>query len=665
MDAKKIFFITAFIFFAVLSSFAIANQFEVMSDNVVLENRIVGVVDIGDFNRVNSLEAFLKYFPREDHGQKILHSRLIPDYASIQKTSDEIAFKFDNVNRNTLEYGVFSIIENSFFLMDITEKVDFPLHPFPEEHSRYVLPSRTVDSDNVEIRKFAYELAGDEDDLFKVMVTLAEWVSENVNYNLSTIADEVSYPASWVFENREGVCSEITNLFIAFARSLGVPARFVSGIAYSSANYTGNVWEMHGWSEIYFPGFGWVPFDVTYKQFGYTDPAHIKLSSSTDATEGSTLYRWKGDSSEIKINPLDISTTVESQSGKADEMIDIEISMFSYEVGSESYNLVSLDIQNNRNSYSAPVFYLSNVRGVEIIDGNYRYALLEPKGLDTVHWIIKISEARQGYIYTIPVNVRSILNEKAESSFTMVDTAKKYDIDDFMEILQASENKRIQPGLVEIDFLCQAEHDENLYVNMTARVNCRILNNELKPLNDIEICLKDECRKINLSEQEELNQVFDYEIESAGANVVALYLKHNDFVQHQVVVLNAKDFPQVIIDDLEHPSFVSYDDVFEFKFSVVQASYTEPLDVNVNINHRFFYQTISIDSLKSKQELILNVPASSLNNKENIISIEVTFKDSLGNSYQVEEKAVITLTGLTFFQRFQLWVRGLFVVYKV
>ena len=60
------------------------------------------------------------------------------------------------------------------------------------------------------------------DDLFIVVYKLAEWVKTNVNYDLSTLTASVSQKASWVLDNKEGVCDEITNLFIALSRALGI-----------------------------------------------------------------------------------------------------------------------------------------------------------------------------------------------------------------------------------------------------------------------------------------------------------------------------------------------------------------------------------------------------------------------------------------------------------
>jgi hypothetical protein len=52
------------------------------------------------------------------------------------------------------------------------------------------------------------------------------------------------------------------------ARSLGIPARLVTGYGSGDYNtltayYEVRASDAHSWAEVYFPGYGWVPFDPT------------------------------------------------------------------------------------------------------------------------------------------------------------------------------------------------------------------------------------------------------------------------------------------------------------------------------------------------------------------------------------------------------------------
>jgi transglutaminase-like putative cysteine protease len=67
-----------------------------------------------------------------------------------------------------------------------------------------------------------------------------------------------------VLELRAGVCQDFAHLFIAAARAMGVPARYVSG--YIHVPVEGGVMEgaSHAWAEAWVPGAGWVGFDATH-----------------------------------------------------------------------------------------------------------------------------------------------------------------------------------------------------------------------------------------------------------------------------------------------------------------------------------------------------------------------------------------------------------------
>jgi transglutaminase-like putative cysteine protease len=58
-----------------------------------------------------------------------------------------------------------------------------------------------------------------------------------------------------------GVCQDHAHVFIAAARSLGIPARYVSGYLLSG-NAVGAPDASHAWAEAFVDGLGWVGFDA-------------------------------------------------------------------------------------------------------------------------------------------------------------------------------------------------------------------------------------------------------------------------------------------------------------------------------------------------------------------------------------------------------------------
>lgn len=72
---------------------------------------------------------------------------------------------------------------------------------------------------------------------------------------------------SWfLFEEQQGYCTSFASAMTVMARALGMPARYIEGYAASPdqdgiARVTQQ--DAHAWTEIYFPGFGWLTFDPT------------------------------------------------------------------------------------------------------------------------------------------------------------------------------------------------------------------------------------------------------------------------------------------------------------------------------------------------------------------------------------------------------------------
>ena len=73
-------------------------------------------------------------------------------------------------------------------------------------------------------------------------------------------------PVDWfLFETKKGTCGQFSSAFVVMARSLGIPARVVSGWAIGQTGDTQTVFgnQAHQWAEVGFAGLGWVTFEPT------------------------------------------------------------------------------------------------------------------------------------------------------------------------------------------------------------------------------------------------------------------------------------------------------------------------------------------------------------------------------------------------------------------
>lgn len=101
--------------------------------------------------------------------------------------------------------------------------------------------------------------------------TLLESYLRQFPYDLSvpeppiTIDDVADY---FLFDLQRGYCDYYATAFIVMARSLGIPARMATGYAVGSWDFSQMQWtiteaQAHSWPEVYFPQYGWIPFEPT------------------------------------------------------------------------------------------------------------------------------------------------------------------------------------------------------------------------------------------------------------------------------------------------------------------------------------------------------------------------------------------------------------------
>jgi transglutaminase-like putative cysteine protease len=87
---------------------------------------------------------------------------------------------------------------------------------------------------------------------------------------------KVDTSAAEAFEAKAGVCQDHTHAFLACARSLHVPARYVSGYLFSESS---EHLACHAWAEAWIDD-AWYSFDVTN---GLSKPErHLKLAVGLD-----------------------------------------------------------------------------------------------------------------------------------------------------------------------------------------------------------------------------------------------------------------------------------------------------------------------------------------------------------------------------------------------
>ena len=131
---------------------------------------------------------------------------------------------------------------------------------------------------NPAMEAFARQLrAESEDDTLGFLHTLMTQINEHMTFDENPTHSGTS--ALEAFALKRGVCQDYAHIFIACARSAGVPARFVSGHFLRSDGMIDQA-AGHAWAEVFVSDLGWVGFDPA--NCICTTEAHARVAIGLD-----------------------------------------------------------------------------------------------------------------------------------------------------------------------------------------------------------------------------------------------------------------------------------------------------------------------------------------------------------------------------------------------
>jgi hypothetical protein len=149
--------------------------------------------------------------------------------------------------------------------MAIADKIPYPRRDRPNDFAN-VRSEPLMQVTDPQIRELGKRLRGDDRDARVVAERINKWVHDSIADRIT-----VGVPnALEVLKNRVGDCNEHTQLFVALARTVGIPARVAAGLAYVDGKF-----YYHAWPEVLLND--WVAVDPTFGQFP-ADAAHLRFT---------------------------------------------------------------------------------------------------------------------------------------------------------------------------------------------------------------------------------------------------------------------------------------------------------------------------------------------------------------------------------------------------
>jgi transglutaminase-like putative cysteine protease len=216
----------------------------------------------------------LRLTPKETQGQRILEWHV--EYTGVR---EELFYDDQNFNHVTLvsvEEGVTEVAITCRGIVETEDKAGvigqhaghLPLWSF--------LSQTELTEPGPQLRQLAATLAREGGDLVPTLHRLSDMVRERIAYE--TGKTHVATTAEEALSAGHGVCQDHAHVFIAAARGLGVPARYVSGYLMMDDRIEQEA--THAWAETWVKGLGWVGFDVSN---GISpDPRYVRVATGRD-----------------------------------------------------------------------------------------------------------------------------------------------------------------------------------------------------------------------------------------------------------------------------------------------------------------------------------------------------------------------------------------------
>ncbi len=219
----------------------------------------------------------LRLTPRNHDGQHVMNWRIdVSENCQLDQHIDA----FGNIGHVFTAEGPLEelrvLVEGEVETQDTSGVVAGTVERFPPSLYLRETPLTAIDPAIAEFARAVRKDAGDEDPL-KLLHGLLERSHNELTYEAGPT--QATTTAAEAFALKRGVCQDLTHIFIAAARSLGIPARYVGG-HFHRADGVAEQEAGHAWAEAHVPALGWVAFD-TANGLCATE-AHVRVAVGLD-----------------------------------------------------------------------------------------------------------------------------------------------------------------------------------------------------------------------------------------------------------------------------------------------------------------------------------------------------------------------------------------------
>ncbi|MBW3042342.1 transglutaminase family protein [Prochlorococcus marinus] len=229
--------------------------------------------------------------PRSNNFQKLnnFQLKIFPSSHSvfplISENGDDMFKVFFTGDTNSLTINAESDIETKFHpdLCYLKNNYDLSLPLKIESNTSLTgfvkgwFPNGQHDPAAIKIAQEA--LAGTKNNILDFLDQLIELIKERVKYTPRHLGP--AWTSGRTLSERVGSCRDLAILLMETCRCVGIPSRFVSG--YQFMDQPPEKYELHAWTEVFIPGFGWRGFDPS--SCGLINHNYVSIASSSSKSE--------------------------------------------------------------------------------------------------------------------------------------------------------------------------------------------------------------------------------------------------------------------------------------------------------------------------------------------------------------------------------------------
>lgn len=132
-----------------------------------------------------------------------------------------------------------------------------------DPESEVVKKYTTFDNPHIiRLDSLAKAIVGDETNPYRQSELVYDYIINKYPWAGAREYSTIPCIPEYVVNEGHGDCGQVSLLYISLMRTLGVPARWESGWMIHPGEL-----NLHDWAEVYFPGTGWLPVDVSFGRY--------------------------------------------------------------------------------------------------------------------------------------------------------------------------------------------------------------------------------------------------------------------------------------------------------------------------------------------------------------------------------------------------------------